>query len=208
MPDHGARVLWQACQAKIIYAGTSEPELCQLIEDLCGYVKVRGPDEHHYTHRGELRRRPASTEIRVLPMAAIRQLPPGRAVVLQGTAPPVIVRTEQYWRRADYRAWHRNWPPAGPAGTGPARADPAGARPGGAGRASAGRPDRMAAPERRSAHRPPPSPPLRRPSQQRARRSEPGTRHGQPHPARPRAPAAAASPASTMGPGRAKDRRR
>jgi type IV secretory pathway TraG/TraD family ATPase VirD4 len=105
--DHGARVLWQACQSKIIYAGTSEPELCQLIEDLCGYVKVRGPDEHHYTYRGELRRRPASTDIRVLPMAAIRQLPPGRAVVIQGTAPPVIVRTEQYWRRADYRAWHR-----------------------------------------------------------------------------------------------------
>jgi type IV secretion system protein VirD4 len=106
--DHGARVLWQACQAKIIYAGTSEPELCQLVEDLCGYVKVRGPDEHHYTYRGELRRRPASADIRVLPMAAIRQLPPGRAVVIAGTAPPVIVRAEQYWRRADYRAWRRS----------------------------------------------------------------------------------------------------
>jgi len=139
MPDHGARVLWQACQAKIIYAGTSEPELCQLIEDLCGYVKVRGPDEHHYTHRGELRRRPASTEIRVLPMAAIRQLPPGRAVVLQGTAPPVIVRTEQYWRRADYRAWHRTGHPPdlpeparhAPTRQAPARAARAGRAPGG-----------------------------------------------------------------------------
>jgi type IV secretion system protein VirD4 len=106
--DNGARVLWQACQSKIIYAGTSEPELCRLIEDLCGYVKVRGPDEHHYTYKGELRRRPTATDIRVLPMAAIRQLPPGRAVVLQGTASPVIVRTERYWRRADYRAWHRH----------------------------------------------------------------------------------------------------
>ncbi len=105
--DHGARVLWQACQTKIIYAETSEPELCQLIEDLCGYARVRGPDEHHYTHRGELRRRPTTTDIRVLPMAAVRQLPSGRAVVIQGTAPPVIVRTEQYWRRADYHAWHR-----------------------------------------------------------------------------------------------------
>jgi hypothetical protein len=125
--DHGARVLWQACQTKIIYAGTSEPELCQLIEDLCGYVKVRGPDEHHYTHRGDLRRRPTSTDIRVLPMAAIRQLPAGRAVVLQGTAPPVIVRTERYWRRADYRAWRRTGRRVdlpGPAAQPPGRAVP------------------------------------------------------------------------------------
>jgi hypothetical protein len=29
-------------------------------------------------------------------------------VVIQGSAPPTIVRTEQVWRRADYRAWRRD----------------------------------------------------------------------------------------------------
>jgi hypothetical protein len=29
-------------------------------------------------------------------------------VVLQGSAPPTIVRTERVWRRGDYRAWRRS----------------------------------------------------------------------------------------------------
>lgn len=106
--EHGAAVIWQACKTKVIYTGTSELELCQMVQELCGYVRVRGPDEIGYSWRGTLRRRPTSAEIPVLPVASVRQLPPGRAVVIQGSAPPTIVRTEQVWRRADYRAWRRS----------------------------------------------------------------------------------------------------
>jgi len=105
--EHGALVIWQACKCKVIYTGTSEPQLCQMVQDLCGYVRVRGPDDFRYSRGGRLRRRPTSSEVPVLPMASVRQLPPGRAVVIQASAPPTIVRTEQVWRRADYRAWRR-----------------------------------------------------------------------------------------------------
>lgn len=50
--EHGAAVLWQAAKAKIIYTATSEPELCQMVEDLCGTVRVRGPDDWRYTRTG------------------------------------------------------------------------------------------------------------------------------------------------------------
>lgn len=105
--EHGAAVIWQACRTKVIYTGTSEPELGQMVEDLCGRVRVRGPDDYRLTWRGKLRRRPTSQDVPVLPASALRQLPPGRAVVLQGSAPPTIVRTERVWRRADYRDWRR-----------------------------------------------------------------------------------------------------
>jgi type IV secretion system protein VirD4 len=109
--EHGALVIWQACKCKVIYTGTSEPELCTMVEDLCGRVRVRGIDEFRYSRRGQLRRRPTREEIPVLPMAAVRQLPPGRAVVIQGSAPPTVVLTERVWRRADYKEWRRRGAP-------------------------------------------------------------------------------------------------
>jgi type IV secretion system protein VirD4 len=105
--EHGAMVIWQACKCKVVYTGTSEPELCRMVEDLCGSVRVRGPDSFRYSRRGKLRRQPTRENMAVLPMATVRQLPPGRAVVIQASAPPTIVRTEQVWRRDDYRAWRR-----------------------------------------------------------------------------------------------------
>ena len=109
--ERGAMVIWQACKCKVIYTGTSEPDLCRMVEDLCGRVRVRGLDDFRYSRRGKLRRRPTREEIAVLPMATVRQLPPGRAVVIQASAPPTIVLTERLWRRADYKDWLRHGTP-------------------------------------------------------------------------------------------------
>lgn len=52
------------------------------------------------------------TDLLLLPAAALCMLPPGRAVVIQGRAAPVIVRLEQARHRADYK---RQQPRPGPA---------------------------------------------------------------------------------------------
>jgi type IV secretion system protein VirD4 len=109
--QYGAATIWQACKDKLIYTATSEPELCEMVEDLCGTVRVRGLDDWRYTRTGRPRRRPTWEEIPVLPHAELRQLPAGHAVVIQGSAPPTIVRPEQYWKRADVRAYQRRHGP-------------------------------------------------------------------------------------------------
>jgi hypothetical protein len=42
-----------------------------------------------------------------MPYAALGALPRGRALLLRGGAPPVIVRPERYWARADVRRFTR-----------------------------------------------------------------------------------------------------
>jgi type IV secretion system protein VirD4 len=94
----GAETIWQACDIKIVHSCSSEEALCHKLEEACGTVRVTVPARSgpgHPVEVGELQR--------VLPFAAVRELPPGRAVVLRGGAPPVIVRTERHWRRADAR---------------------------------------------------------------------------------------------------------
>jgi type IV secretion system protein VirD4 len=95
--EYGAAVIWQCCKTKIIFGGTSEDELGGLAERACGTVRVRTTERGH----GRLRR--GHEEIPLLPAAALRMLPPDRAVLIQGRAAPVIVRVEQVRRRADYK---------------------------------------------------------------------------------------------------------
>jgi hypothetical protein len=95
--EDGAAVIWQCCKTKVIYGATSEDELCAMVERACGSVRVRTTEREN----GRLRR--GHEEIPLLPAAALRMLPAGRAVVIQGRAAPVIVRVEQARRRADYK---------------------------------------------------------------------------------------------------------
>jgi type IV secretion system protein VirD4 len=99
----GAEAIWQACDVKIVHTCSSEDALCRLLEAACGTVRVRTktpapPGQAPGSHPVE-----AYEQRPVMPYAAVRELPPGRAVVIRGSAPPVIVRTEQSWRRADTR---------------------------------------------------------------------------------------------------------
>jgi type IV secretion system protein VirD4 len=102
----GAAVIWQCCKTKVIFGATSEDELCAMVERACGTVRVRT------TERGEGGVRRGHDEVPLLPAAALRMLPAGRAVVIQGRAAPVIVRVEQVRRRADYK---RHQPSSHPA---------------------------------------------------------------------------------------------
>jgi type IV secretory pathway TraG/TraD family ATPase VirD4 len=101
--EHGADVIWQACDVKFVYCGSSEDSLGRRVEQACGQVRLRGPDEVTRDPDGRTHRRPTWTTEPVLSAAAVLQLPPGRAIIIQGSSKPVIVRTEQYWKRADVK---------------------------------------------------------------------------------------------------------
>jgi hypothetical protein len=95
--EAGAALIWQCCKTKIIFGGTSEDELAQMTERACGTVRVRvaagGPRSRVWDHE----------DVLLLPAPALRMLPAGRAVVIQGRAAPVIVRVEKVRRRRDYK---------------------------------------------------------------------------------------------------------
>jgi type IV secretion system protein VirD4 len=102
----GAAVIWQCCKTKVIYGATSEDELGAMVERACSTVRVRT------TGQGEGGVRRGHEEVPLLPAAALRMLPAGRAVIIQGRAAPVIVRVEQVRRRADYKRQHSRGIPA------------------------------------------------------------------------------------------------
>jgi hypothetical protein len=99
-------VIWQCCKTKVIFGATSEDELGAMVERACGTVRLRT------TGRGEGGVRRGHEEVPLLPTAALRMLPAGRAVVIQGRAAPVIVRVEQARRRADYKRQQARSAPA------------------------------------------------------------------------------------------------
>jgi len=98
----GAAVIWQCCKTKVIFGGTSEDELAAMVERACGTVRVRTASRD-----GRGRRR-GHEDIPLLPAAALRMLPAGRAVIIQGRAAPVVVRVEQVRRRGDYKHYQRH----------------------------------------------------------------------------------------------------
>ncbi len=108
--EHGAEVLWQACDIRVIYAHTAEDNLCRRVEAACGKVRVRSVRSQ--THGSQGRDGNSSrtydwTDVDAILAGQVRELPGGCAVVIQGGAKPVIVRTEKYWRRADVKAFAR-----------------------------------------------------------------------------------------------------
>jgi len=102
----GAAIVWQCCKSRVVYGATAEDELCALVERACGTVRVRTTEHHD----GERRHR--HEDVPKLPAATLRELPAGRAVVIQGRARPVIVRVERVSRRADAKTHARHGAPA------------------------------------------------------------------------------------------------
>jgi type IV secretion system protein VirD4 len=101
--EAGAEVIWQACDVKLVYCNSSEDSLSRRIEQACGQVRLRGADEVLRGPDGTRQRRQTWAVEPVLPYAAVRALPAGRAIVIRGGCKPLIVRTEQYWKRRDVR---------------------------------------------------------------------------------------------------------
>lgn len=104
----GAATIWQAAKTKVIFTAGSEDALCELVSTLCGKVRVREEDDITYDRHGRQHHRRRYELIDVLPVAAVRQLPDGRAILIRRNAKPTIVRTETWWKRADVKAWRRS----------------------------------------------------------------------------------------------------
>ena len=104
--EQGAETIWQSSDVKVIYAHTTEDGLCRRVEQACGQARVRQPGSSGGPP-GTGRTYSWAPEP-VLAASQVRELPSGRAIVIQGGARPVIVRTEKYWRRRDVRAFARS----------------------------------------------------------------------------------------------------
>ena len=108
--EQGAEILWQACDVKVIHAHTAEDALCRRVEAACGPVRVRSirsQTRGTQGHDGSYSSTYDWADVQALPAPMVRELPAGTAIVFQGGAKPVIVRTEKYWRRADVKRFRR-----------------------------------------------------------------------------------------------------
>jgi len=106
-----AAALWQSCRSKMVFGGTTEDALLEATSKLCGQVRLRGEDQVQVDRRGETRKQKTFETVDVLPYNQVRRLPPRRAVVINDTAKPTIVTTEDVGKRADYKEWRRRGEP-------------------------------------------------------------------------------------------------
>jgi type IV secretion system protein VirD4 len=100
--EHGAATIMNNAGAVIIYGATSDKDLrthSTLIGDREERVITRD-------HRGKVISE-TTHRVPIFSPAQLAQLPKFRAVVLCAGMPPVIGKTERYWKRADYRALQR-----------------------------------------------------------------------------------------------------
>ncbi|MGR6924537.1 type IV secretory system conjugative DNA transfer family protein [[Actinomadura] parvosata] len=102
--EHGATTIWNNCKAKMLFGATSDPHDLKVMSDLAGEITlpyrektVDSSGKPYYTRRWET--------VPVLPPDHARRLPTWRALVVRRNATPTIVRTEQVWKRADYKRW-------------------------------------------------------------------------------------------------------
>jgi type IV secretion system protein VirD4 len=91
----GARVIMDTSGAKIWLPGISDTATLNAASTLCGSAAVRERGQHHHS------RHPVMTP------EMIRQLPPGRALVIRGGYSPVIVRLPMCWKDSLYRTASR-----------------------------------------------------------------------------------------------------
>ncbi len=100
--EHGAATITNNAGAVVIYGATSDKDLrahSTLIGDREERVLTRD-------HRGKVISE-TTHRVPIFPPAQLAQLPRFRAVVLYAGMPPVIGKTEKYWKRPDYRAIER-----------------------------------------------------------------------------------------------------
>jgi len=107
----GAATLWQTCRTRVVWGGTSEHKLGEIVQQACGTARVRESewgdrqvqDGDKGLAAGRRRRLHRHEDMTVMPASALQQMPRDRAVVMQSHARPVIVRPEKVRHRADVR---------------------------------------------------------------------------------------------------------
>jgi len=93
--DHGRQIVLDTSSVKIFLPGITDTTTLQAASVLCGQAswKVRGQD--------------FATRFDVAAPDMIRQLPAGFALVIRGSAAPVIARLPRAWRNRSYRRTRR-----------------------------------------------------------------------------------------------------
>ncbi|WP_192808973.1 type IV secretory system conjugative DNA transfer family protein [Actinomadura montaniterrae] len=103
---HGAEALWGSSKMKIIGAGVTETAVLERMSKLIGKTDVREPDEITYDSRGRQVKRPRWTEVDIAPVADIRAIPSGKALVLRSTASaPTIITLTALRRLREFKRW-------------------------------------------------------------------------------------------------------
>jgi type IV secretion system protein VirD4 len=93
--EHGARAILDTSGVWILLGGISDPETLEMAEKLSGQIAIH---EHGADSKA---RHP------VLSAGQVRELPPGRAVVLRGALAPVIVSLPMCWRDRTFKRARR-----------------------------------------------------------------------------------------------------
>jgi type IV secretory pathway TraG/TraD family ATPase VirD4 len=104
----GAATIWQTAACKMIFTGTSETDLLQMVEKACGKVRLRTHTEYQYDARGKRHPQHRYERVDVLPASEARMIPPGRAIVILDAGRPTILRTEAVWNRRDFKEWAKS----------------------------------------------------------------------------------------------------
>ena len=101
--QHGAAAITNNAGAVVIFGGTKDDGDLRAHSTLIGDREERVITRDHHgkvisetTHR-----------VPIFSPAQLAQLPPFRVVVIRRGLPPVIGKTERYWKRPDYRAVQR-----------------------------------------------------------------------------------------------------
>ena len=101
--QHGGAAITNNAGAVVIFGGTKDEQ------DLRAHSMLIGDREERVITRDHHGKVISETTHRVpiFSPAQLAQLPPFRVVVIRRGLPPVIGKTERYWKRADYRAVQR-----------------------------------------------------------------------------------------------------
>jgi type IV secretion system protein VirD4 len=104
----GADALWGAATCKVLFSGISEDEVCERASKLAGKVRLLDDPEEMHDRQGNMRRQRRRTPVDVLPPDAVRSIPHGHAIVIQGDAKKItLVQVESIYDRKEYKAWEK-----------------------------------------------------------------------------------------------------
>lgn len=99
--ETGASTIWNNAAWTLVLAGLKDTSDLKVISDLCGEREHRRTVTNHGANG--ITRSESVTDVPVMSVAAVRQLPKRRILAIYRGQPPVVVKVAKSWRRRDVR---------------------------------------------------------------------------------------------------------